>query len=223
MKDLRTIPFTYPWILNQATGDDCKTVLDVGCGDGGLMANVSKGKKWEITGIDIHGPTLQLAKKRKLYKNLVKSDLTKFPKEITEKKYDLVFSSQVVEHLEKKEALQLMKQCEKLAKKRVVITTTVGFMHFLPLEAVHDHKHDDNPHQEHKSGWEPKEFTKLGYVTRGQGLFLVYREGYLAHRLPKFFHPFLFLLSMVSAPVVYYFPKLGTYQINYKVKRRSFL
>ena len=64
MIDIRKIPFTYPWILDRAVGSDCKTVLDVGCGDGSTMQTVSRGKRWKITGIDIHVPTLEKAKKR---------------------------------------------------------------------------------------------------------------------------------------------------------------
>jgi SAM-dependent methyltransferase len=218
MIDLRKIPFTYPWILDRAVGDDCKTVLDVGCGEGGLMEAVSKGKGWEITGIDIHGPTIAKARKKKLYKKLYISDLMKFPDELKKKKFDLVFSSQVVEHLKKKDALKLMKQCEKLATKRVMISTTVGFMEFVPLEEVHCGKHDDNPHQKHVSGWEPKEFRELGYTSRGQGLFLIYKQGFLAHKLPRLFHPILFAVSMIFAPFVYFFPNLGTYQVTYKKK-----
>lgn len=214
MIDLRKIPFTYPWILDKAVGNDCKTVLDVGCGSGETMRGVSRGKRWIITGIDVHAPTLKNAKKTKIYKKLVKGDLTKFPKEITKQKYDLVFCSQVVEHLKKKDAKKLIKQCELVAKKRVMISTTVGFMKFHPLDFSDDDK--NNPFQKHVSGWSVSDFSKTGYNVHGQGLFLIYRDGYLAHKLPRFFQPLLLLVSMIASPVVYYLPNLGTYQINCK-------
>lgn len=214
MIDLRKIPFTYHWILDQAVGVGCKTVLDVGCGDGATMQTVSKGKKWKITGIDIHAPTLERAKKRGIYKEVVKGDLSKFPKKITENKYDLVFCSQVVEHLKKKEALQLIKQCEAVAAKRIVISTTVGFMEFHPLEMSEEDR--NNPFQKHVSGWSTKEFAKKGYVVRGQGVGFIYRDGNLAHSMPKAFLPVLQLISMLLSPLVYYVPEIGTYQVCHK-------
>ena len=220
MLDIRTIPFTYPWILSTGIGD-AKTILDVGCGTGELIQMLGKGKKWEVTGVDVYGPSIKQAAKTKAYKKLLKTDITKLPKLVTSKKYDVIFSSQVVEHLPKKKALALIKQMEKMAKKRVVISTTVGFMHFLPLQEVHEHEHDDNPYQKHKSSWSPKEFKKLGYISRGQGLFLIYREGYLTHRLPRITHPLLYAVSLLFAPIVYFFPSIATYQINHKILRNS--
>lgn len=215
MLDIRKIPFTYPWILMQAIGD-AKTILDIGCGTGELMQMLGQEKKWKVTGVDVYGPSIKAAKKTKAYKVLQKADILHLPKKITKQKYDVVFSSQVIEHLKKKDALRLIKQMESLAKKRVVVTTTVGFMHFLPLQEVHNHEHDENPYQKHKSSWDPIEFQKLGYMSRGQGLFLIYREGYLAHRLPLFLHPLLYGISLLFSPLTYFFPHLATYQVNHK-------
>ncbi len=215
---LNKIPFTYPWILKNAIGKDVKTILDVGCGTGELMVNLSKGENWGIVGVDIYGPALKKAKKTGVYKELYQSDILKLPKNLTKRKYDVVFSSQVVEHLPKEKALELIGQLEKLAKKRVVITTTVGFMKFNPLEPHHDHLHDENPFQKHKSGWSSSEFKEMGYISRGQGLFIIYREGYLARKLPRLVLPILQVISLAFSPIVFFFPILGTYQINYKIK-----
>lgn len=220
MLNIQKIPFTYPWILDRAVGNDCKSVLDVGCGEGGLMEAISKGKKWIITGIDIHKPTVEKAKKRKIYKKLYVGNLLHFPKEIKKQKFDLVFCSQVVEHLKKKDAMQLIKQCEQLATKRIMISTTVGFMHFVPLEEVHNKIKDPNPHQKHISGWTTQEFKKRGYIVRGQGLGLIYREGFLAHKLPKQCMPFLSFISLIFAPLTYFFPSFATYQVNHKILYR---
>lgn len=215
MVDIRKIPFTYPWILSTAIGN-AKTILDIGCGTGELIEMLGKGEKWQVTGVDVYEPSLKDAAKTKAYKKLIKADITKLPLSITSKTYDVVFSSQVVEHLPKKKALALIAQMEKMAKKRVVVGTTVGFMHFLPLAEVHEHEHDDNPYQKHKSSWSPEDFEKLGFTSRGQGLFFIYREGYLTHILPRIFHPILYVVSLLFAPLVYYAPQLATYQINHK-------
>ncbi len=221
MNAIRYIPFTYPWILDRAIGNNIATILDIGCGNGELMKKLSIGKEWDITGVDIYKPTIKEAEKTKAYKNLYVSNIVKLPKSIKKNKYDLVFSSQVIEHLSKKDARLLIAQMEKLAVKRIVVTTTVGFMRFSPLEQVHHHKHDDNPYQEHRSSWDPKEFIKKGYTSRGQGLYLIYREGYLAHSLHHIFHPILFMISLLFSPIVYFRPSIGTYQINWKNSKRK--
>lgn len=215
MIDIRSIPFTYPWILSNSIGD-AKTILDIGCGTGELMQMLGKKKKWYVTGIDIYKPSIFQAEKTKAYKDLYVGDILNLPRKISKQKYDVVFSSQVIEHLPKKKALQLIAQMTEMAKKRVVIGTTVGFMHFLPLQEIHEHEHDDNPYQKHKSSWDPQEFQDLGFVSHGQGLFLIYREGFLTHKLPKIIHPILYGISLLLAPLVYFFPILATYQINYK-------
>lgn len=215
MIDIRRIPFTYPWILKTAIGN-ATTVLDIGCGTGELMKMLAKDQGWYVIGVDAYGPSLKKARQTRVYKKLYKANISKLSKEITKKKYDVVFCSQVVEHLAKKDALALLKQMEKMARKRVVVSTTVGFMHFLPLQEIHGHEHDNNPYQKHQSSWSQKEFKKLGFVCRGQGLFLIYGEGFLAHTLPKVIHPILYAISLLFSPVVYFFPSFATYQINYK-------
>ena len=211
---LRNIPYSYLWIMHRAIGNGEHTLLDIGSGNGAWMEAVSNGKQWEITGVEIYAPSVSVAKKRKIYKKLIQADVTKLPQSLLKQKFDVVFSSQVVEHLPKKKALTLIKQMEAMAKKRVVISTTVGFMHFCPLD--HCHEDEDNPYQKHQSAWSPEEFRKLGYTTHGQGLALVYREGRWGFKVPKFLLPILYIYAFLCSPLVYYFPQFGTYQVAYK-------
>lgn len=214
---LRSVPFTYPWILATAVGNDVKTVLDVGCGTGDLMALISKDKNWDITGVELFDDSIKAAEATGAYKKIVKADITKLPQEITNKKYDVVFSSMAVEHIPKAEALALIKQMEAMSLKRTVVTTIVGFYGFCPLDA---HGEEKNPYQVHVSGWEPSEFREMGYVTRGQGLALVWKEGCWAYTSPKFLRPLLFGFSLLCSPLVYFIPPLGVAQITHKKSRR---
>lgn len=210
---LRNVPFTYPWILATAVGDDVKTVLDVGCGTGGLMAMISKGKNWDITGVELFDDSIRAAEATGAYKKIIKADITRLPEEITGKKYDVVFSSMAVEHLPKSEALALIKQMEAMSIKRTVVTTIVGFYGFCPLDA---HGEEKNPYQIHISGWEPDEFRQMGYVAHGQGLALVWKEGCWAYKVPRFIRPLLFGFSLLFAPLVYFAVSLGVAQIAHK-------
>lgn len=74
------------------------------------------------------------------------------------KSVDTIFLIDVVEHLEKKEALRLIKQSEKIVRRQIVIFTPLGFL---------PQKHSDGKDawglqggkwQEHKSGWNPEDF-----------------------------------------------------------------
>lgn len=210
---LRKVPFTYPWILATAIGSDIKTVLDVGCGTGDLMAMLAKGNNWDITGVELFDDSIKAAEATGAYKRIIKGDITKLPAEITEKKYDLVFSSMAVEHIHKAEALELIKQMESMSLKRTVVTTIVGFYGFCPLDANGEEK---NPYQIHVSAWEPEEFRKMGYVTRGQGLALVWKEGCWAYTAPRFLRPLLFGFSLLCSPLVYFATSLGVAQIAHK-------
>lgn len=211
MASLKKIPFSYHWILRRAIGDDVSTVLDLGCGEGDLMDAISEGENWKIVGVELHKDAFIKAKKSGVYQEVIKASVAKLPKNILNKKYDVVFSSQVLEHLIKKQGLEALKQWERLAKKCIVISTPVGFIKYEPLEK----KNNNNPLQEHLSGWKPEEFEKKGYTVRGQGFKLVYGERGLARRWPSLL-PVLGIISYLLAPLVYFYPKIATYMVAWE-------
>lgn len=209
--NLKNIPFTYHWILSRACGSDIKTVLDLGCGEGDLMEDIGRGNNWDITGVELNKDASHIAKERGIYKKVVRGDVTKLPRTVLNRKYDLVFSSQVLEHLKKEKGKMSLKTWGRLSKKKIVITTPNGFIEFDPIEG----RKDENPLQKHLSGWKPEEFGELGFTVRGQGVRFIYGERGIARSYPQF----LVLFSVIAylfAPLVYYFPKFGTYMIAYK-------
>src|SRR3990172_1409217 len=155
------IPLTYDWVIRRKLSG-YKTVLDLGCSDGALMAKINSDRKYKITGVDIFKPDLAKAKLTGVYQKLVHKDIMQLK---LKQKFDVVIASQVIEHLSKKEGRKLVDKMESLAGKRVIIGTTVGYLPYEPLQG------DDsgNIHQEHKSGWQVDEFRKLGYKVYGQG------------------------------------------------------
>jgi SAM-dependent methyltransferase len=213
---LRNVPFTYPWILARAVGNDIKTVLDVGCGEGELMAMLAHGKNWNVTGVELFDDSIRAAQATGVYKKIIKADITNLPLEILSQKFDLVFSSMAVEHIPKARALALIKQMETMSLKRTVVTTIVGFYDFCPLD---DTGQEKNPYQVHVSGWEPNEFRQMGYTTRGQGLALVWKEGGgWAYRVPRFMRPLFFGFALLFSPLIYFWVSLGVAQIAHKKK-----
>ena len=137
---------------------DCKTALDLGCGRG-------KGSLIEVTpitysvGVDIFEPYLKESKAKGVYSNHILADITRI--EFKQDSFDAVLAFEVVEHLTKEDALQLISKMEKWARKKVVITTPNGFM----FQA----SYDDNAYQVHKTGFSIDEFSKIGYKVYGLG------------------------------------------------------
>jgi len=206
---LAFLPFSYHWMLARAIGEVI-TVLDLGCGDGSLMEDIYK-DVWQITGVELHNESIENAKKLNIYKKIYKADVTRLPSVVASKKYDVVFSSQVLEHLDKKEALVAIRRWEKLATKRVVISTTVGFIDYDPIEK----QKDENPLQKHKSGWDIEDFTNRGYKVYGQGPRIMYGPEGLARKYPKLMGYFS-VVSFLLSPVTYLIPSVATYMIACK-------
>lgn len=203
------LPLTYPNIIWQKLNKKAKTILDVGCGNGSLMVFLNKDKRFAVTGIDAYQPYLKKAEKTGVYQKLVLGDIRKLS--FRQNSFDIVFCSQVIEHLKKKEGERLIDDLEKIAKKQMIISTTVGFFPFEPFG-----ENDENPLQTHKSGWQPEEFEKRGYKIYGQGAGFVYGSKRMTKFLPKFFYPLAFGLSYFLSPVFYLYPNLAAYMICVK-------
>lgn len=197
------LPFTYSWIIKRQLGN-LKTVLDLGCSDGNLMVLLNKDKRCSVVGVDIYKPDLIKAKKTGAYKNLIHADIRNYH---TRNKFDVVLSSQVIEHLDKKDGERLIKNMEIIAKDRVIIGTTVGFLPYEPLQG------DDsgNEFQKHRSGWEVEDFEKLGYRVYGQGTRYFYQENGIIRKMPAFMSGAMYLLSYLFSPLNYWFPKSFAY------------
>jgi SAM-dependent methyltransferase len=210
---MKFLPFTYNWIIRNNL-KSVQTILDVGCGDGTQMMSLNFDKEFEVTGIDLYKPYLEKAKKSGFYTRVLSADVREIKQE--KQSFDAVISSQVVEHLEKEEALELMKSMEKIAKKTVIVATTNGFFPFDPLEG-----RDGNPLQVHKSGWDIMEMRKKGYRVYGQGLGIVYKPNGLAHKIENsFLRTLLFGFSYLLSPLTYYFPQISAYIIAVKDNKR---
>ena len=115
--------------------------------------------------------------------------------------------------MDKKTALAAIGRWEKLAIKRVVISTTVGFIDYDPIEKAKD----SNPLQKHKSGWSVQDFTKRGYKVYGQGPKFIYGPSGLARKYPQLIG-YLSMVSFLLSPITYLFPSVATYMIAYKNK-----
>lgn len=183
-----------------------KTILDIGCGDGTLMEILSQNRDWKVTGIDIYSNDVTKASSRSVYTKVYRGDLNKVVKQLIreKKKYDLVFCSQVIEHIKREKGEELLDLADKLAKKRIFMGTPRGFMQQPEMFL------NDNPHQIHLSGWFEKDFIQRGYKIYGVGLGLLWSKDGLVHRYKnKYAYPLFFITSFLASPLVYFLPSLA--------------
>lgn len=176
---------------------DCKSVLDVGCGDNSPLRRVKK--TFYSEGIDIYLPSIIKSKKNKIHDKYIVGSIENLDKYYKEKSFDAVIAMDVIEHFEKNDALKLLKKMEKVARKKVIILTPNGF-----LDQGH---YGDNSHQDHKSGWLVKDLRYLGYKVYGLRSFKFLRGAFASIR----FKPWLFwgFLAFITEPILYYFPKFS--------------
>lgn len=177
-----------------------KTVLDVGCGSWSPLANVKK--TFYSVGIDIHKPSIEEIKKKKIHDDDKVGDVLNLDKFFKPKSFDVVVALDVVEHFEKKQGLDLIKKMESIAKKKVVIFTPYGFTKQDPV--------DGNPFQKHKSGWTIAEFDRMGYKLHGMRGFRFIRGEYATIKYKPWF--LWGIISTLSQAFVYNFPQLA-YQL----------
>jgi ubiquinone/menaquinone biosynthesis C-methylase UbiE len=206
---LSSIPFTYHWIMKKAIGSP-KTLLDLGCGSGDFSYDLFNSDNFQITGVELYPESIKLAKSKNIYSKIIKGDIVKLPIGL-KKNYDVVLVSQAIEHLTKKKGYKAIQEWEKRAKK-VVISTPVGFVPFHQLELS---EQDQNPYQKHLSGWEVRDFEKMGYKVYGQGWGFLYRNPFVK-RIPGVFFPLINGLSFLLSPIVYILPQIAMYQIAVK-------
>ena len=74
-------------------------------------------------------------------------------------KVDCVAALHCIEHLSHSDGIKLLDMMEKFSRKLTLIETPNGFVYQPPTE--------DNPWQEHLSGWTARDFRQRGYKVRG--------------------------------------------------------
>lgn len=141
------IELTKPHILPD------KTLLNLGCGLGQIFKFTPNKNHLYV---DIWEPYLQQIKDEFSVVKLNIKDLSMF----INKSWDYVVAYDVIEHLDKVDALKLIPECVRIARVKVMIYTPVGFCE------QHDGKGwgKGNPeYQQHRCGFTVQEFKDLGF------------------------------------------------------------
>lgn len=210
------LPYTLYNTLHKMIGSGSKTVLDVACGDGKSMGILNYRGEWKVTGVDIYKPYIDRAKQRGVYENVFLGDIRKIDAIFKGKKFDVVFISSVLDHLEKKDALSVVTQAEKLGKKIILSGLPNGF-----TEKHEPHFWEgDNPYQEHKSSWGIEDFKKRAYIVRGAGIIFLIGHNRVSNATFWTRYNFLIpikilvsflenLFSYILTPIAFYFPNIS--------------
>jgi hypothetical protein len=152
MKKLFAAEGLWPW-----KDSEIVSVLDVACG----LSLKSKFLPAKIrVGVDIYDEYFKHIETDVPYV-VVKYDVRKLRDIFVPKSFDIVIGIDILEHLEKEESLELMRQCEEIAKKAVIFETTKGFS----PQNIDIWGHGGHHWQTHRSGYEIGDFKKRGYKT----------------------------------------------------------
>jgi hypothetical protein len=147
---------TIDFIFGEYYPKNVVSILDLGCGIS------CKSQYLDATyrvGVDIYEPYLDEVQDT-FPGMLIKHDIRKIDDIFTPKSFDLILLLDVIEHLEKQEALDLMIKCESIAKKAIIIETPLGLVpQNIDILGFGGHEW-----QTHRSGWTKEILMKLGYV-----------------------------------------------------------
>lgn len=131
------------------------SILDVACG----LSLKSKFIPAQIrVGVDIYEKYFDHIETNMPYV-VVKYDVRKLRDIFVPKSFDLVIALDIIEHLEKEESLSMIRQCEEIARRAVVLETPGGYI----PQNIDILGHGGHEFQTHRCGWEPEELEKLGY------------------------------------------------------------
>lgn len=147
---------SYEEELEKAVGD-CRSLLDVGCGNDSPIKRFSK--KLYSVGVDSFKPAIKESRKKGIHNEYCNINVLDIGKKFKKRSFECVLASDLIEHLTKKDGFKLINLMERIASKRVIIFMPNGF---LPQGV-----HENNPYQVHRSGWTAEEMRKRGYNVVG--------------------------------------------------------
>ena len=103
---------------------DCKTVLDIGCGPNSIIKYCNN-LSYSI-GVEAFAPYVSLSKAKGIHTEYLNSNILDV--NFKDNSFDAVIMVDVVEHLDKKDAIRLINRAYAWAKKKIiVITPLTGF------------------------------------------------------------------------------------------------
>ncbi len=138
---------------------DCRSILDLGCGSGTLLKMGSLRRNVSYAGLDCFKPYLVQARKlnAEMLREWIQADICRLP--FTDHSFDAVVAFEVLEHVDKNLAFDVLLEMEKIARRKVLI--------IVPNGLLGQSAYDGNQFQIHKSSWSSDDFERLRYRVKG--------------------------------------------------------
>ena len=193
------VPFTALNTVHRLIDTASLTILDVGCGRGESMLGLRSYLTANTVGVDTFRPYLKHCQQSILHDAHVQGDALRLP--FRDRSFDTVLSLEVLEHVEKKDALLFLSELERVARIQVILTTPNGHFH---LDAF-----DGNPYQQHRSEWSPTEMRALGYRVIGRGVRGLGGIMHSTRSLAKWTRPLQYFLWIGAGPLASVVPGLA--------------
>lgn len=178
--------------------DGCTSLLDVGCGERSPVALFAADIPYRV-GVDAHLPSIEKSRAARIHSDYVVANVLDIGKRFPPDSFDCVTLLEVIEHLPRSEGQALLEQCERIARKRVVLSTPNGFVEQPAVPG--------NPLQAHVSGWTVADFRNRGYEVTGIAGWKVLRGPLMRPRWRP--HALLGRIALLTEPWVEARPELA--------------
>lgn len=176
--------------------DDEWTILDVGCGRCSPLKEIKK-ESYKV-GLDHYEPYISKSKEQSIHNKYVLGDVRALP--FKYKTFECAIATEVLEHLNKEDGLKMLQEMERVAKRKIILTTPNGFLRTYAGP-------EDNPEETHLCGYTVDELKKIGFKVYGfNGLKVLWtiRNGKAVLRFRVYI-----LFVYLSGVFVYYFPQFA--------------
>lgn len=200
-------PPTYKLLIRKLIPVGKLKVLDLGCGMGEAGEFLNPKKTYQFTGIDIYRPYLAICKKKGNYKRVIRADIIKF--KLKKRSFDVVLLLQVIEHLDKKIAKDLIRMAIKAARKCVIVSVPNGY--------CSQEKYDGSIYHKHISTWNISDLKQMGFKVYGQGLKAIYGlRSYGGGKSANWWQKIIVSISMLLLPFITIYPQIAAQLIGVK-------
>ncbi len=164
--------------LDRLIGPSCESLLDVGCGRDSPVRHL-RVRPGRLVGVDGHLPAIEASCALGIHDEYHQISVLKIGELFGPGSFDGVLALEVIEHLNEEEAVALIAQMERLARRFVILSTPNGF--FPQGDA------GGNPFQVHRSGWTPEKLESMAYRVIGLGGWKCLRDEKAGMRWPPRF------------------------------------
>lgn len=139
-------PETKPWILSKIIDNKVSTILDVGAGSGTYADYFASNKRrFKIAALEVWKPYIDEYELAKKYYKVYEADV----REHQNFDFDLVIFGDILEHMNKEDALEVWDRVSQQARFAVIA---------IPIIHYHQGPINDNPYEEHvKEDWTNEE------------------------------------------------------------------